>query len=90
MKYSSANKEWGQFTIGLLSAAFMFACMFLAGWQEVLLVSISFIPGFIIYYQNCRENDHKMTAAEKWVMTLILVLSVVAIWLVANGTIQVG
>ena len=44
MKYSSAHQEWGQFTIGLLSAAFMFACMFLAGWQEVLLVSIKFIP----------------------------------------------
>lgn len=90
MKYSSEHKEWGQFTIGLLSAAFMFACMFLAGWQEVLLVSISFIPGFIIYYLACRENDHKMSAAEKWVMVLILVLSVVAIWLVANGTITVG
>ena len=31
-----------------------------------------------------------MSAAEKWVMVLILVLSVVAIWLVANGTITVG
>lgn len=90
MKYSKENGEWGQFTIGLLSAAFMFACMFLAGWQEVLLVSISFIPGFYIYYLACKENNHKMTTAEKWVMTLILVLSVVAIWLVANGTIAIS
>ena len=90
MKYSKENGEWGQFTIGLLSAAFMFACMFLAGWQEVLLVSISFIPGFYIYYLACKENNHKMSAAEKWVMTLILVLSVVAIWLVANGTIAIS
>ena len=90
MKYSKEHGEWGQFTIGLLSAAFMFACMFLAGWQEVLLVSISFIPGFYIYYLACKENNHKMSAAEKWVMTLILVLSVVAIWLVANGTIAIS
>ena len=90
MKYSKEHGEWGQFTIGLLSAAFMFACMFLAGWQEVLLVSISFIPGFYIYYLACKENNHKMTTAEKWVMTLILVLSVVAIWLVANGTIAIS
>ena len=90
MKYSREHGEWGQYTIGLLSAAFMFACMFLAGWQEVLLVSISFIPGFYIYYLSCKENNHKMSAAEKWVMTLILVLSVVAIWLVANGTITIS
>jgi arginine:ornithine antiporter/lysine permease len=90
MKYSQEHGEWGQFTIGLLSAAFMLACMFLAGWQEVLLVSISFIPGFYIYYLACKENNHKMTTAEKCVMVLILALSVVAIWLVANGTITVG
>jgi arginine:ornithine antiporter/lysine permease len=90
MKYSREHGEWGQYTIGLLSAAFMLACMFLAGWQEVLLVSISFIPGFYIYYLACKENNHKMSAAEKWVMTLILVLSVVAIWLVANGTIAIS
>ena len=90
MKYSKEHGEWGQFTIGLLSAAFMFACMFLAGWQEVLLVSISFIPGFCIYYQACHENNHKMSTAEKWVMWLILLLAIVAIWLVANGTITVS
>ena len=63
MKYSKEKGEWGQFTIGLLSAAFMLACMFLAGWQEVLLVSISFIPGFYIYYLACKENNHKMSTA---------------------------
>lgn len=90
MKYSAQNSEWGQFTIGLLAAAFQLACMVLAGWQEVLLVSISFIPGFIIYYQACRENGRRMTTAEKWVIALVLVLSVLAIVLVTNGTIKVG
>ena len=64
--------------------------MFLAGWQEVLLVSISFIPGFYIYYLACKENNRKVTTAEKWTMALILILSVIAIWLVANGTIAIG
>lgn len=90
MKYSAAQSEWGQFTIGLFAAAFQLACMVLAGWQQVLLVSISFIPGFIIYYQAVRENKRQLSTAEKWVMGLILVLSVVAIFLVANGTIKIG
>ena len=33
MKLSSERKEWGQYTVGLLSPLLMFACMFLAGWQ---------------------------------------------------------
>ena len=90
MKYSAEQQEWGQFTIGLLAAAFQFACMILAGWQQVLLVSISFIPGFLIYWQCCKEQDHKMTAAEKTVIVLVLALSVLAIILVANGTIAIS
>lgn len=90
MKYSHKHQEWGQFTIGLLSALFMLACMFLSGWQQMLLVSISFIPGFIIYYQAVREDHRDLGDKEKAVMGLILLLSVVAIYLVANGTIVVA
>lgn len=90
MKYSAEHKEWGQFLIGVLAAGFQLACMFLAGWQEFLLVSISFIPGFIIYYQGCRENDHRISGVEKLVMTLVTLLAVVAIVLVVNGTIAIG
>ena len=90
MKYSHKHQEWGQFTIGLLSALFMLACMFLSGWQQMLLVSISFIPGFIIYYQAVREDHRDLGGKEKAVVGLILLLSVVAIYLVANGTIVVA
>ncbi|RWR45763.1 amino acid permease [Pediococcus acidilactici] len=90
MKYSHKHQEWGQFTIGLLSALFMLACMFLSGWQQMLLVSISFIPGFIIYYQAVREDHRELGGQEKAVMGLILLLSVVAIYLVAIGTIVVA
>lgn len=72
MKYSHKHQEWGQFTIGLLSALFMLACMFLSGWQQMLLVSISFIPGFIIYYQAVREDHRDLGGKEKAVMGLIL------------------
>ena len=55
-----------------------------------MAVSISFIPGFYIYYLACKENDRKVTTAEKWTMALILILSIIAIWLVANGTIAIS
>lgn len=90
MKYSQEHREWGQWTVGLLLVLFQLACMFLAGWQQVLLVSISFIPGFMIYYQGVRENNRTMSGAEKGVITVILALSLVAIFLICNGTIVVG
>lgn len=90
MKFSAGRKEWGQFTIGLLAAGFQLACMFLAGWQEVLLVSISFIPGFIIYYQACRENRRSISLSEKLVMGVILLLSWVSIMFIMTGVIKIG
>ena len=90
MKFSAGRKEWGQFTIGLLAAGFQLACMFLAGWQEVLLVSISFIPGFIIYYQACRENRRSISLSEKLVMGVILLLSLVSIMFIMTGVIKIG
>lgn len=90
MKYSAENQEWGQFTVGLIASIFQLICMVLAGWSQVLLVSISFIPGFIIYWQNCKEQNHKMSGAEKTVIILVLLLSILAIYFVANGTIAIG
>ncbi|MEK1482940.1 amino acid permease [Limosilactobacillus fermentum] len=90
MKYSQEHQEWGQWTIGLLLVLFQIACMFLAGWQQVLLVSISFIPGFIIYYQGVRENNRTMSGSEKGTMVVVLAFSLIAIFLIFNGTIAVG
>ena len=90
MKYSVENQEWGQFTVGLLASVFQLICMVLAGWSQVLLVSISFIPGFIIYWQNCKEQNHKMSGAEKTIIVLVLLLSVLAIYFVTNGTIAIS
>ena len=90
MKYSYKEKQWGQWTIGLIAALFQFACMVLSGWQQILLVSISFIPGFIIYYQATKENKRALTGKEKGMMGMILILSLIAIYLVVNGTIVVS
>ena len=90
MKYSYKAKEWGQFFVGVVAALFQFACMLLSGWQQILLVSISFIPGFIIYYQSVKENKRTMSMGEKCLMAVVLVLSVVAIYLVSNGTITIS
>lgn len=90
MKYSFKHAEWGQFVVGLMAALFQLACMFLSGWQQVLLVSISFIPGFLIYYQCTRENNRELSKLERTTMTAIILLSILAIYLITNGTIAIS
>lgn len=90
MKYSREHHETGQFIIGFISAVFEFACMILAGWQSVLLVTISFIPGFCLYVYACKVDNHKITTAEKVVMGILVILGIAAIVMVANGTIKIS
>ncbi|MGK0552097.1 basic amino acid/polyamine antiporter [Enterococcus faecalis] len=90
MQYSWAKKEWKQFVVGLLATLFQLTCMVIAGWQQVMVVSISFIPGFIIYYQAIRGTKKRLNTKEIGVMSIILLLSVLSIIFIANGTIQLG
>ncbi len=56
MQYSWAKKEWKQFVVGLLATLFQLTCMVIAGWQQVMVVSISFFPGFIIIIKRSRHE----------------------------------
>lgn len=89
MKFSRERKEWGQWFYGLLAAAFQLVCMVLAGWQYVLVVSLSYIPGLIIYYQNVREKGRKLNKNEIITYVVILALCVLSIVLIANKTIDI-
>lgn len=61
MKFRRERKERGAMVLHLLAAAFQFICMFL---QYVLVVSLSYIPGLIIYYQNVCEKGRKLNKNE--------------------------
>ncbi|MEY8441080.1 basic amino acid/polyamine antiporter [Lactobacillaceae bacterium 24-114] len=89
MMYSSEHKEWGQFTIGLITTLFELMAMVLSGWKQVMVVSVGFIPGFIFYLQACKEFNHTVTKKEKLAMLLIVIFAVVSLVLVANGTISI-
>lgn len=89
MKFSRERKEWTQWIYGLLVALFQFMCMILAGWQYVLVVSLSYIPGLIVYYQGVREQGRKLNKNEKITFIVIAILCVLSIVLIANGTIDI-
>lgn len=79
----------GTMVLRPLAAAFQLVCMVLAGWQYVLVVSLSYIPGLIIYYQNVREKGRKLNKNEIITYVVILALCVLSIVLIANKTIDI-
>lgn len=89
MKFSRERKEWTQWIYGLLAALFQVMCMILAGWQYVLVVSLSYIPGLIVYYQGVREQGRKLNKNEKITFIVIAILCVLSIVLIANGMIDI-
>lgn len=90
MQFSYQKKEWGQFLIGIIAAAFQLTAMVLAGWQQVLMVTILYIPGFIFYYLASKENDRPVNKNEKLTMGIVLLIAVIAIVMIFTGTIKVG
>jgi transporter, basic amino acid/polyamine antiporter (APA) family len=90
MKLSRKENNWGQLLIGLLGALFQLCCMILAGWKQVLLVTVSFIPGFYLYYKARKYYQKTISLSEKLVMIFLLLLSILAIYLVIAGTIKIS
>ncbi|MCP9313276.1 arginine-ornithine antiporter [Liquorilactobacillus satsumensis] len=88
MEYSYQNREWGEFLIGVIAATFQLLAMVLAGWQQVLVVVILYIPGFYFYWAAAKERDRQVTNMEKIVMTVISLLGILAIYLLITGKIS--
>ncbi|MDF7663723.1 basic amino acid/polyamine antiporter [Bifidobacterium sp. ESL0763] len=90
VQYSYQKKDWTQFAIGIVAAAFQLIAMVLAGWQQILMVSILCVPGFIFYYLACRENDRKMTRNEKLVIAAFVIVAIISVVLICTGVVSIG
>lgn len=90
IKYSFRHKEWWQLLIGLICTAFEITVAVLSGWQDLLLVTISFLPGFILYYIASKENHHKITSREKIIMIVVCIIAILTIILLLTGKISIS
>lgn len=89
IQYSWHKREWNQLIIGVLAAAFQLACMVIAGWQKVLLVSLSFIPGMLVYWYARHQMKQQLNGHEIVVMVVIVIISIITLGLLAVGTIPI-
>lgn len=90
IKYSFQHKEWWQFFVGLICAGFEIMAAVLSGWQDLLLLTISFLPGFVLYYMASKEDHHRITPREKIVMAVVCVLAILAIIFLFTGKISIN
>lgn len=83
------QRAYGQLVIGILLTIFELLSMTLAGWRQVMILSLSLLPGFLIYWQARRTRKLRLAKNEWLAMGLISILAVVSLVLILNGTIPI-
>ena len=83
------QRAYGQLVIGILLTIFELLSMALAGWRQVMILSLSLLPGFLIYWQARRTRKLRLAKNEWLAMGLISILAVVSLILILNGTIPI-
>lgn len=89
IKDSLQEHDYGQLMIGILLTIFELLSLALAGWRQVMVLSLSLLPGFLIYWQACRLHKQRLTKGEWLAMALISILAVVSLILILNKTIPI-
>ena len=89
MKYSYEQKDTKQLIIGSIATLFQLVGITLAGFSYVLMCSIAYLPGFYFYIKACKENGHNISTKEKMTMLIISLAAILAVSLIATGSIQV-
>lgn len=83
--YSVKNKEPLGMAMGLVSGIFEVLGMAISGWQEVLLLSICYVPGFALFIYKRREGIKK---SQIIAMVCILALAILTVILICLGFIS--
>lgn len=89
IKDSLQEYDYGQLTIGILLTIFELLSLALAGWRQVMVLSLSLLPGFLIYWQARRSRKQPLTKGEWLTMILISILAIISLILILNKTIPI-
>lgn len=84
--YSAKNKKPLGMAMGIISGVFEILGMAISGWQEVLLLSICYVPGFALFIYRRRGELKK---GQIIAMACIASMAVLAVVLICLGSISV-
>lgn len=88
--YSVKNKDSKNVIIGIVAVAFQLTGILLAGLSYVLMCSIAYLPGLVLYVKARKDGGHKISKNEIITMVGLGIIGIIAIVLMVNGTIQIG
>lgn len=93
IKVSVREHNAGQTAVGVVALAFLMAGALLSGWKYLLLSSIAYVPGYLVYafarkFQAPKSKQF-LSHAEITVMAVVTVFAALAIALLATGAISV-
>ena len=83
--YSAKNKKPLGLVMGVISGLFEILGLVISGWQEVLLLSICYVPGFALFIYRRRKELKK---GQIIAMICILALAILAVILICMGIIS--
>lgn len=89
MVISVQRKEAWQFIVGVICTAFEVFAVFVAGWQDLLLLCIGITVGFFFYVPAAKKNGHRVGPWEWIVMALVCCAGIISIILACVGIISV-
>lgn len=75
--------------LGLLSTVAMSYLMYSTGWQYIIITSLLFAPCMLIYYKVRKDNNQKFLVGKESILAIvILILAIISLYLIINGTID--
>ena len=89
MVISVQRKEAWQFIVGVVCTAFEVFAVFVAGWQDLLLLCIGITIGFFFYVPAAKKNGHRVGPWEWIVMALVCCAGIISIILTCVGIISI-
>ena len=84
-------KSWDkQVLLGVLASLYMGFCILATGWQYLLVTSLLFAPGMLIYYHARKQRgDQIFNTYEKLAAILLVLLALFSILAIAMGWINI-
>lgn len=85
------KKKTGKIILGILASAYLIFAIYASGLDYILLTSLLFAPSILIFmYAQKEQNMKKIFTNKELIYVIILViLGIISIMLIANGTIDI-
>lgn len=77
--------------IGAIATVYMAYCMYASGYEYVLVTSLLFAPGMILYILSRKQSNKAIfSKAELGCALVVILLALLSIFLILNGTIDIA